>query len=97
MRSSNARTCQENVTLGYSVIIMMHTAIAAVYGRDQFKLYKCVLVHACTCMFTACETLKNCAHALLHTILVCTRLAVNTCDSQVLHVTSSHLVCCATR
>ena len=38
----------------------------------QFKLYACVSVHTCVCMFMACKTFKNWfAHALLHTILAC--------------------------
>ena len=37
--------------------------------------------------------LKNWSvHALLHVILVCTHRMVNTCNTRVMHITSSHLV-----
>ena len=38
--------------------------------------------------------LKNWSvHALLHVFLVCTHRMVNTCNTRVIHVTSSHLIC----
>ena len=57
----------------------------------QLILNSHVSVHVYACMFIWC------AHALLHAILVSARLPVNTCNTQVMRITSLHLVCYRTR
>ena len=45
---------------------------------------------ACACIFIACKT------SVLHAVLACALVPVNTCDTQGMHIVSSHLICYTT-
>ena len=67
--------------------------VCCVYGTAQFEIYTCTSVHVPTHLQNVKFENLSCTHTLLHAILVCAWLPVYTCDTQIMHVTSSHLVC----